>query len=523
MNRKITTMGLLFIIINGTIGSAWLFAPYYAAKIAGSDAMIAWVLGGLMAVLIAFTFAETSAKIPMTGGTTEVAKYTHGELTAFMMSWIAWISSLTIPAIEVEAVLQYASNYFPFLVHRSDLGVTTLSNIGILCAIGLMGVLLFLNKQSMKTVVRSNVMILFFKVGVIFLTIFAMMHSVFHADNFLNLSDWHHHAGKAMLTALATGGVAFAFVGFKHGVELSGEVLNPLKSVPVAIIGSVLICLLLYLGLQVAFIGAVSPASIATGWNHLSFTGDLGPFVGIAGGLGLFWLVKLLMVDAIASPLGAASVYMSSTARLTYAMSKNSYFPAYFSRCNKHHSPVVAMILNTVLACFLFLPLPSWQSMVQFLTSIMVISYAMGPVALIVLRKKSQHSQRGFTLPFANFLAPLAFYFCNLVSYWTGWDTVSKTSLVLMLGMIVMGFAKRAEHFSWRDSVKSSLWLLPYFLGLTLISYWGNFGGKNIIPFGWDFLVIAIFSFCVFQCAVKCGDCRDEKIKDAIPAIAPVI
>lgn len=511
MNRRITLAGLLLIIINGTIGSAWLFAPFYAAKIAGSGALLAWILGGFMTILIAFTFAETSGQIPMVGGTTEVARYTHGELTAFIVSWIAWISNITIPAIEVQAVLQYAANYLPFLIVKSQSGADVLSFVGICCAVVLMFGLVFLNTHAIKTVLRSNIIILFFKVVVIFLTIFVIMTTVFHTSNFAATGDSHLGFWKSILTALATGGVAFAFVGFKHGVELSGETIHPKKSVPLAIVGSVVICLLLYLGLQIVFIGAISPVDIATGWQHLSFTGDLGPFAGIAGGLGLFWLVKLLMADAVVSPLGAGSVYVSSTARLTYAMSSNGYFPRLFSKLNVGDVPVAAILFNTIVGCLLFLPLPNWQTMVQFLTSIMVISYAMGPVALMSLRQIKKEGNSGFKLPFAKLLAPLAFYFCNLISYWTGWDTVSKTIIVLFIGVVILLFAKRKDYSSTITSIKSALWLVPYFIGLTLISYLGAFGGKNIIPFGWDFTVLAAFSFIIFHFAVKGSEYCDEK------------
>ena len=53
-----------------------------------------------------------------------------------------------------------------------------------------------------------------------------------------------------------------------------------------------------------------------------------------------------------------------------------------------------------------------------------------------------------------------------------------------------------------RDDIKSAFWIAPYLLGLILISYLGNFGGKGMIAFGWDFLVIGIFSFVILFLAV---------------------
>ena len=64
--------------INGMVGSAWLFAPLYAAKIAGSGALIAWLIGGGATVLIALTFAELSVLMPVAGGTAQIPQLSHG-------------------------------------------------------------------------------------------------------------------------------------------------------------------------------------------------------------------------------------------------------------------------------------------------------------------------------------------------------------------------------------------------------------------------------------------------------------
>jgi amino acid transporter len=506
MRRDFSAVGLLLLIVNGTIGSAWLFAPYYSAKIAGHYAIIAWLIGGLMTITIALAFAETSARIPLAGGTTEVAEHTHGGLTAFSVSWIAWLSNITMPPIEVQAVLQYASKYIPALTHTVH-GTAVLTGIGFISAILLMIFLTALNILSLKNIVRSNFLILVFKLVTIGLTIFAIMNTQFIGANFMSVGQPLLSASvwKGILAAVATGGIAFAFTGFKHGVELAGESKNPQLTVPLAIIGSTLLCLLLYLGLQVAFIGSLDEKALLHGWSNLSFTGDVGPFAGIAAGLGLFWLARLLMVDAVISPLGAGSVYISSNARIAYAMSTKGYFPQWLSYLNHKSLPINAIFFNSFVGILLFLPLPSWQNMVSFLVSIMVISYAMGPIAMMSMRKSSAVQTAGFSLPGAKFLGLLGFYFCNLISYWTGWDTMSKFMIALLIGAIVFIFAFFRMTVEEKSKMKyrSAIWLIGYFFGLILISYLGSFNGKGIIPFGWDFLVIALFSIGIFYWAIR--------------------
>lgn len=503
--RRFSPINLLMLSINGMVGSAWLFAPLYAAKIAGAGAILAWLVGGLATVIIALTFAELSVLFPVTGGTAQIPQMSHGAFTSFIVSWTAWLSALTMAPIEVQAILQYASNYFSSLVHLIN-GVPVLTGIGMVWATLLMLTLCVINVASYKGLVRFNFVLFLFKIFVIVLTVFALIKTSFNPVNFYGLSTatFSLTGWQAILTAVASGGVAFAFTGFKHGVELAGEAKRMAVAIPLAIVGSVIICLLLYVGLQVAFIGALNSDLLSAGWQHLTFVGDIGPFAGLAAGLGLAWLVKLLYVDAVVSPAGAGLIYVTSTARILYAMSQIGYLPRWLQYMNKQNFPVAAIAVNFILGMLLFLPLPGWQAMVSFLVSGMVISYAMGPIALLCMRIEMPHQHRGFKLPAANVICPLAFYFCNLLSYWCGWETIYKLAIAVVIGLIIFIIAgMRGRLRASELGLKSGLWMIPYISGLVAISYLGAFGGKNIIPFGWDFLVIGLFSIIMLYVAVK--------------------
>lgn len=505
LHRRFTPLTLLLISINGMVGSAWLFAPFYAAKIAGAAALMAWVIGGVATAIIALTFAELSVMFPVAGGTAQIPQISHGMVVSFVLSWAAWLSALTMAPIEVQAILQYASTYFPSLMTDFH-GANVLTHYGMLWATTLMLSFCLINIASYNGLVRFNHLLFIFKVGVILLTIFALMKTNFHAENF---GDWHNNlfsatGWQAILTAVASGGVAFAFTGFKHGVELAGETTDMAFAIPLAIVGSVIACLVLYLGLQLAFIGALYPAQVIDGWSHLSFVGDAGPFAGLAAALGIGWLVKLLYIDAAVSPAGAGLIYVTSTARILYAMSEIGYLPRILMTVNKEKFPIVAIMVNFVLGMFLFLPLPGWQAMVDFLVSGMVISYAIGPIALLCMRAERPQEPRAFRVPAANVVCLLAFYFCNLLSYWTGWDTIYKLTIAMSIGIFLFVLALVRKRMAVDQiGLRSSLWLIPYFTGLVLISYFGAFGGKNLIPFGWDFLVIGIFSMVILYLAVK--------------------
>jgi amino acid transporter len=506
LSRRISPIALFMISMNAIIGSGWLFAPLYAAKIAGPAAIISWTIGGLAAILIAFTFAELSTMLPVAGGTARIPQLSHGAFVSFILSWIAWISSLMMTPIEVQAVLQYASLFFPSLMSIVD-GVPKLTLLGYAWAALLMLSLCVVNIVSYRGLMRFNFVLFVFKFSIILLTIFAIIHARFNPSNFNGLltattsaTGWH-----AILSAVATGGIVLAFNGFKSGVELAGETKKLKIAIPLSTAGAVLACLLMYIGLQTAFIGALDPALLTNGWQNLNFTGDIGPFVGLAAGLGLVILLKLLYANAVISPLGAGLIYVTSTARILYAMSKIGYVPKFLSYLNHQRFPIWAIVANFLFGMLSFLPLPGWQAMVNFLVSAMVITYAMGPISLMCLRLTLPEEKRPFRLPAANVLCLLAFYCCNLFSYWTGWETISKLGVVLFLGLTIfmLAYLRGAINVE-KSELKSAFWVIPYLFGLVLMSYLGSFGGRGIIPFGWDFLVIAIFSVIILFISVKC-------------------
>ena len=504
LSRRITPLALFMLSLNGIIGSGWLFTPFYAAKIAGPAAVISWIIGGAAITLVAFTFAEVSTMLPVAGGTARIPHLSHGTLISFTLGWIAWVTSLMLAPIEVQAVLQYAAWFFPALV--SQQGTGSLSAYGYFWAAVLMLALCLFNILSYRGLMRFNFIIFIVKFSVILVTIVAIFSVRFTPVNFTGMgaSMMTADGWKMIFHAVAAGGIVFAFNGFKSGVELAGEAKNPSFSIPLGTAGAVLASLLIYLGLQLCFIGALSPGLITSGWANLSFSGDIGPFVGLAAGLGLAWLLSLLYVNAVISPLGAGLIYVTSTARILYALSKIGYAPKFLSRLNKQHFPVYAILVNFSLGMLSFLPLPGWQSMVSFLISAMVITYAMGPIALVSLRMTMPHKERPFRLPAANILCLIAFYSCNLFSYWTGWETISKLAIILGLGLTVfmLGIVRRQFKINYKE-FKSGMWIIPYLSGLILFSYLGAYGGKNIVPFGWDFVLLGIFSLAIFYLAIR--------------------
>lgn len=503
MKRAISPFALLMLSVGGIVGSGWLFGPLYAAKIAGPAAIIAWALGGLLMIVVALTFAELSTMFPVSGGIVRFAEITHGSLVGFALGWVAWLASVSVAPIETMAMIQYASNYLPGIMHKVN-GTPVMTSLGILLAAAILFLMCLLNKIGVKFISKTNIGIVLLKLAVPVFTLILLFSVDFHPKNLqhfgLGATGW-----EGILSALPTAGIIFSFIGFSPAIQLAGESKNPGRAIPLAIIGSLCLCIVLYVLLQVAFIGALKPSDLLHGWSHLSFAGDAGPFAGIAAGLGLASFMYILYADAAVSPLGTSFIYTTATARINYAMSKNNYMPPAMLALNTNGVPMNAIWSNYLIGLLLFLPFPAWQSMMSFLVSAFVFIYAVGPIALLSLRKSNPNLTRPFRLPCANLITVIAFYICNLIIYWTGWSIMYKVMIAILIGFVYLNIYRftppgRSLKMDWRQGI----WLMPYFAGMAIISFYGDFGtGKHLIPFGFDFLIIAIFSLVIFIWALK--------------------
>ena len=495
--RSLGPFGLMFSAVSGIMGSAWLFGPYFAAKLAGPASLISWVVGAVMMIVIAMTFAELVCLRPVPGGNARFIQFSHGTLTSFVFSWMMWLGYAAVAPVETMGVLQYLSSVYPSLVMQK-MGVTVLTSEGYFVAAIILLAMCILNFASIKWLSRWNAVIVWFKVFVPIVVAVCLIYAAFNIHHFYSIGGFMPTGFHGVASAISYGGIIFSFAGYAPAIVLAGEAKNPQKTIPLVLIGALLICLGVYFILEVAFIGSVQPEMLANGWGKLSFSGDASPFVGMTHLYHLDWLKNLIFIMAILAPLGTALIFIATSSRVAFAMSKNGYFPKIFENLNRGGVPFVAVLLNFFIGMLLFFPSPGWQGMVGFLVSAFVLCYVIGPVALISLRTLWPDEKRSFRLPFAYLWCFLAFYFSNLIIYWTGWSIFKQMLIAILIGLLLLAISVICSPKSFENTkfnIKESIWVFGYLIGMGGITYLGAFsGGSHFLSFGWDALVIAIFS-----------------------------
>ena len=494
LKREISTTNILVASAGGMIGSGWLFSPFISAQMAGSNALVSWVLAAIFMFFIALPLCELGAMFPISGGMTNYPTFTHGREVGFLFAWTAWLSYVVMTPIEIQAILQYGSHFFPGLIASGTENVS-LSSYGYLVAIVIMFSVVIVNSYGIKLLAECNKyasLIKFILPSIAIFTLLNNSHSLINIQiNLENKESW-----VQIFSALSAGGVAFAFTGFQNGLMLAGEVKNPQRDIPIAILGAVLIGFVLYFMLELSFLAAVPQKYLVHGWQNLAYPGDSGPLVGLLLVLGLTTVAALLMFDATFSPFGTTLVYTAATSRILYGMALNDHLPKIFLKLNRHGIPYVTLYVNFLVGILAFLPFPGWQKLVAFLSSASILSYGIGPVCLLAMRKLQPNLRRPFKLKWSLFVTHCAFYVCNLMLYWCGFSVIWKLDLAIVVGLMIDMVYHRKR---FRSMDRSLLWFWLYMGSVTVISYLGSFGGIGLLTFPYDTAWILPLSIVILQ------------------------
>ncbi|GGY14877.1 amino acid transporter [Rhodanobacter panaciterrae] len=513
LRRDVGPFALMLTGLGSIIGSGWLFGAWKAAGLAGPGAVWAWVLGAAIIMTIALTYAELGAMFPESGGMVRYSHYSHGSLVGFIGAWANWIAIVSVIPVEAEASVQYMASWpwqwaHDLYVHMPD-GHGELSEIGLMISAVLVIVYFLFNFWSVKLFARSNTAITVFKLVVPAATGIALIASGFHSENFSVGIHGDKHATDfaAILTAVATAGIVFSFNGFQSPVNLAGEARNPGRSIPFAVLGSIALATVVYVILQVAYIGAVPPDLLAkAGWHGIDFRS---PFAELAIIVNLHWLAMLLYIDAFVSPSGTGMTYTATTARMIYGMERNGTLPKILGRVNsKWGVPRPAMWLNLAVSFLFLFKFRGWGTLAAVISVATIISYLTGPVSVMTLRRTAPELHRPFRLRGLPILAAIAFIMSTELLYWAKWPLTGEIILLMVVALpVYLYYQAKAGWHDFARQMKGAWWLVFYLPTLAFVSWAGSttFGGQGYLSYGMDLAVVAVIGLVFYVWGVKSG------------------
>jgi amino acid transporter len=513
---------LYFLCLGGSIGSAWLFGSLYGAATAGPASIISWLIGGLISLFVAATWAEIGGILPSTGAVVKVPHYSHGYFTGFYFGWAYYLSAVIVPPVEAVAIVTYASAYVPSLMSEGRL-----TSLGYAVGVVIIILTFLMNYYGVRLLAMINGGITAWKILIPTITIVVALLYLY-PPNFSSFGGFAPLGIGPVFSAIGTAGIVFAYSGFREALDYSGEARNPTRDVPRAMILSILTTIIIYTMLQTVFIGGIrwGESGLQAGdWADLSTSGaySSAPFYTLISILGVASLATVLLIDAVISPFGTVGVYTGSSARDLYALAEGGHLS---SRMNQVHGesgvPRTALIFSLFVGLFFLFAFPNWGQLATIGTSSTVFTQLAGATSLIILRRSAPELKRDFKVPAVKIVAPLAFIMSSLTVYWTTWPYTGYTLIALLMGLGIFMISNSRGAYPESD-VRQGIWIVTYSVALTVVSYMGSYGIR-LIPLPFDFLLVGILSVICFYWGVRSGYKTDrlrrilaqEKIEQSI-------
>jgi amino acid transporter len=532
LRREVGLIGAIWSSESSIIGSGWLFASLYATQLAGASAIYAWLIGGAAVLILALVHAELGAMYPVAGGTARFPHYAFGGIAGIEFGFFSWLQAVCIAPVECYAVMHYGHYWWPAIFNPTK-GVPT--GLGLFLTVVLMATFTIVNYFGIGWLSKVNSSIMWWKLAIPLIAIIVLLFK-WHSGNWSagtpgpvvngvhvdGSGGFAPFGAKGVLNAVVGAGIVFSYLGFEQADQLAGEIKNPQRNLPRAIIGAMLIGTFVYIMVQVVFIAAMDPHQLTHGFPGISNANVLsGPIAGMAGLIGLGVLAIFLRIDAFISPYGTGLIYLTSTSRVTYGLARNRYIPQIFSRTDRRGVPWVSLISSFLLGLVFLLPFPTWQSIVALTTGASVLMYMGAPLSLIAFRRRLPDAPRPYRMPYAVIICPIAFIVASLLIYWSGFEALWKLGICIVIGYTIIGvsmaFDKERPRLGRKEWIAAS-WLPVYIIGMGLISWNGQFSGgavlaplnTNRIPFWWDMLVVAGFAVAIYIWAYFASLPREE-------------
>jgi APA family basic amino acid/polyamine antiporter len=376
---RLRVFDLSIIVISLVIGMGIFRTPSEVASKAGTPDIffLAWLIGAIISLFGALTFAEIGSRIPSAGGFYRLFSICYNPVFAFMVNWITVISN----AASTAAVAIMGSSYiapilFPKFADDTATRLVTMGTISLLLFINLLGI-------KFSAMVLNVLMII--KIGLILLLIGCLFlkYEIPNVPEHVSVLPSDYNPLKAFVLCFIP--VFFTFGGYQHTVNFGGDISNPAKKLPKAIFIGISAILILYLAVNYSYVNVL-------GFHHLATTKTLAAdMIRIQFGKTASILLSIVMFFAV---MAYVNVSILSNPRIYYAMAEDRVLPKIFMRVN---SKTQVQEFGVVFFClFIFLTLffmNSFQKILDYVMFFDSISLITAAGAIFILRNRAKKNK----------------------------------------------------------------------------------------------------------------------------------
>jgi APA family basic amino acid/polyamine antiporter len=417
--RGVSRWALTAFAINLTVGSGILGLPAKIQALVGNYSVLVIVACGLLMALIALCFAEVGSRFDRTGGPQLYATLTLGPTAGFAVGWLLWISRIGSCAAVSNLAVDYGKVLWPQLAQPAVRAVAITALVLGYTWINIRGIRQTAAVNTMFTVLKIVPLVGFVAVGLFFVNPQALQLGELPAS--VDLST-------AILLA------AFAFVGFDGTTVLAGEVRDPRRSVPFAIVVSVACVIVLYTLIQIVCVGTLP--NLAASERPLADAASLivGP-----------WGAVVIAITAVISCAGVFGASMTPGTRLLFAMADHRQLPRALTTVHEGFRTPIAAILTTAVAILALALSGSFIYLVKITLIARLSIYAITCVTLPVFRRQAAAPAPQFRLWAGPLVAIASAALCVLFLAKSSMRELLDVGLATAIGLALYLLSRRAN------------------------------------------------------------------------------
>jgi APA family basic amino acid/polyamine antiporter len=458
LKRTLGPWALIALGIGAIIG-AGLFVRTAAAIAdhAGPSVTIAFMVAGLGCAFAGLCYAEFASMIPIAGSAYTYSYATMGELMAWIIGWdlvleyavgaatvaIAWSQYFNKALEFVGMQIPYQWYHSPF--ETSPEGVRGIMNIP---AVIILFALTALLVRGTKESAFVNGLIVITKVSIVLMVIFigwGFINPANHAEYIpaptmrTDSAGITHSYGGIMGILGGAGVVFFAFIGFDAVSTAAQEAKNPKRDMPIGILGSLVVCTLLYILFAHVLSGVATVEDFRTQGKEASVAFAIEKYM-----TGYAWLSKLVTIAILAGFSSVILVMLLGQSRVFYSMSRDGLVPKVFSETHPvHKTPYKSNWLFFVFTSLFAAFIP--DTVVGDMTSIgTLFAFILVCIGVWMMRVKRPDIQRGFAVPALPLVATLGVLTCGAMIYGLGMHNWMRLVVWLGIGLaIYFGYSKK--------------------------------------------------------------------------------
>lgn len=450
LKRVLGPFGLIALGVGVIIG-AGLFSVtgIVAGAHTGPAIVISFALAAIACALAGLCYAEFASMIPVAGSAYTYSYFTMGELVAWIIGWDLVLEY----AVAAVAISISWSKYFCIMM--SDIGYALPTELTACPAEGgafnlpaaiLVIILSLILMRGTSGSSKFNDLMVTLKIAVV-LAFIGIGFKYINTDNLTpfiptNTGVFGEYGWSGILRGAAI--VFFAYIGFDAVSTAAQETKNPRRNMPIGIMGSLIVCSVLYMVFSLVmtgvvnykeYIGADSIAPAATAVAHMGEMGANGTIVPAFP-----WLNRGIIVAILLGYASVVLVMMMGQSRVFYSMSKDGLLPPLFSHLHKrYHTPARSNLLFMVLISILAGIIP--PSVAGEMTSIgTLFAFSLVCLGVIVVRRTQPNAPRGFKTPFVPWVPAAGLVCCIGMMLFLPAETWIRLVMWMLIGIDIYSF-----------------------------------------------------------------------------------